>query len=162
MSREQYLYEEFVRVTKILNSQLHITPVLYGSLGFGKVAQTNFFPQDIDILVPLVYLEEKWDALYKVMKQVGYSLADLNEHEFYNGEIQIGFSFIEDLKNFAGVNYMGLESVEDDGVVYYLLTIEDYLKVYTKSSKDGYRRTKNNEKDLKKLEFFKKIKEADG
>ena len=162
MNRTEYLYEEFIRICKTLNGQLQITPVLYGSLGLGKVAQTDFLPQDIDILVPRVYLEERWDELLEIMGQLGYSLADLREHEFSNGETQIGFAFAEDLKRFADVAYQELETVEESGAAYHVLTAGDYLKVYTKSAQDGYRRTKNNQKDLEKLEYLRGMEETKG
>lgn len=159
MSREFYLYEEFISIAKALNQQLSITPVLYGSLGLGKVAQMDFSPQDIDILVPLIFLKEQWEMLQQTMEQLGYSLIDLNEHEFQKDDIKTGFAFTEDLLDFAAVDYKNLERVEDNGAYYHLLTVADYIKVYSKSFQDGYRRTKNNDKDLRKLEFFKKMKE---
>lgn len=47
--------------------------------------------------------------------------------------------------------------LKDNEVNYYLLTINEYLKVYNRSLKDGYRRTKNNNKDLKKIEILTKL-----
>lgn len=57
MAKELDLYEEFINISKFLTRQLDIVPVLYGSLGLGKVTQMDFSPQDIDILVPLAFLE---------------------------------------------------------------------------------------------------------
>ena len=159
MSREFYLYEEFIYISKILNRQLSIVPVLYGSLGLGKATQMDFSPQDIDILVPLIFLEEKWVMFQSAMEQLGYSLIDLSEHEFQKEDIKIGFAYTEDLLDFAAVDYKNLERVEENGAYYHLLTVTDYLKVYSKSFQDGYRRTKNNNKDLRKLEFLKKLRE---
>ena len=159
MSREFYLYGEFIYISKILNQQLSIVPVLYGSLGLGKATQVDFSPQDIDILVPLTFLEEKWEMLQSTMEQLGYSLIDLSEHEFQKDDIKIGFAYTEDLLDFAAVDYKNLERVEENGAYYHLLTVTDYLKVYSKSFQDGYRRKKNNNKDLRKLEFLKKLRE---
>ena len=36
MTRELYLYKEFISISGILNQQLDIVPVLYGLLGLGK------------------------------------------------------------------------------------------------------------------------------
>lgn len=160
MSREFYLYEEFISIAKVLNQQLNIVPVLYGSLGLGKVAQVDFSPQDIDILVPLIFLEEQWEMLQQTMEQLGYSLIDLNEHEFQKENIKIGFAYTEDLLDFAAVDYKNLERIEDNEAYYHVLTVADYIKIYRKSFQDGYRRTKNNEKDLRKLEVLKKWKEG--
>ncbi|QHJ69603.1 hypothetical protein [Planococcus halotolerans] len=159
MNRAAALYGEFTSVCKVLNDELHITPVLYGSLGLAKTTGTDFSPQDIDILVPLIFLENRWGALCGVMERLGYELADLREHEFHNGETQIGFSFMEDLKSFADIDYLNLAAGEEDGAAYYTLNAADYFKVYKKSSEDGYRRTKNDQKDLKKLKVLQQILE---
>lgn len=157
MTKDHDLYKEFINISKSLNRQLDIVPVLYGSLGLEKVTQMDFSPQDIDILVPLAFLEEKWEILKDTMEQLDYMLVDLDEHEFMKSDSKIGFAFIEDLVEFAVVDYKSLQVFEDSGAKYYLLTISDYLKVYNKSLQDGYRRTKNNSKDFKKLEILKKL-----
>lgn len=154
------MHKEFIRLCKILNSQLLIKPILYGSLGLGKAAKMNFSPQDIDILVPFVYLNDQWDALKNLMELLGYSVIDVREHEFSDGDQTVGFSFIEDLEAFAEIDYRNLEKLLQDGAEYYVLSLDDYLKVYTKSSADGYRRSKNNEKDLEKIDLIRKLKEA--
>jgi len=38
-----------------------------------------------------------------------------------------------------------------------LLTLPQYLKVYTESSKDSYRKDKNNAKDFKRIEMIQNI-----
>jgi hypothetical protein len=157
MNRGLYLYKEFIYISRLLNENLEIVPVLYGSLGLEKVAKVDFSPQDIDILVPLTYLEEKWQLLQHTMEQLGYMMVNLQEHEFIKNDIKIGFAFTEDLLKFADVDYTSLNVFEDNGSEYYLLTISDYLKVYNKSLQDGYRRTKNNNKDLNKIEILNKI-----
>lgn len=159
MNRTSALYGEFTSICNALNDELRITPVLYGSLGLAKTTGTDFSPQDIDILVPLIFLEDRWDELCKVMKRLGYELTDLREHEFHNGEMQIGFSFMEDLKSFAEIDYLKLAAVEEGGAAYYMLNAADYFKVYKKSSEDGYRRTKNDQKDLEKLKVLQQILE---
>ena len=157
MTQGYHLYQEFLYVAKVLNERLAIVPVLYGSLGLEKLTQMDFSPQDIDILVPLAFLEEKWELLKQTMEQLGYTLVDVAEHEFMKNDCKIGFAFIEDLATFAEVDYKSLERFEDHGANYFLLTISDYHKVYTKSLQDGYRRTKSNSKDLQKLMILSKL-----
>ncbi|MDN7243051.1 hypothetical protein QWY14_14700 [Planococcus sp. N028] len=154
MAKEADLYNEFLAVATFLNRRLTITPVLYGSLGLTKATHVDFAPQDIDILVPLLFLEEKWDVLKAVMEELGYLLIDMDEHEFQKEDNKIGFSFIEDLKGFAGVDDQALTLVEEEGASYYRLSLADYIKVYQRSSQDGYRRTKNDQKDLEKLKIL--------
>lgn len=160
MNKDQHLQKEFIGLCKSFNKEFRIIPVLYGSLGFGKATKLEFSPQDIDILVPFVYLNEQWSALKNLMEWLGYSVIDYREHEFSDGYNQVGFSFIEDLEIFAGVDHRSLEKVLEDGAEYYVLSLDDYLKIYTKSSTDGYRRTKNYGEDLKKMEVIRKIKEV--
>jgi len=157
MNRGLYFFKEFIEIARLLNKQLDILPVLYGSLGLGIVAKVDFSPQDIDILVPLTYLEDKWEILQYTMEQLGYRMVNLHEHEFVKNDIKIGFAFTEDLLEFADVDYTSLNLVEDTGSEYYLLTIPDYVKVYNQSLQDGYRRTKNNNKDLKKVKILTEI-----
>ncbi len=104
MTKDHELYEEFINVSNFFNRQLDIVPVLYGSLGLEKVTQMDFSPQDIDILVPLAFLEEKWEILKDTMEQLDYTLVDLDEYEFMKDDSKIGFAFMEDLIEFANVD----------------------------------------------------------
>lgn len=150
-------YNEFLRIARRLNDELDIVPVLYGSLGLQVKSGIDLDPQDIDVLVPLEYLQEKWDGLRQTVEKMGYSFVDLHEHEFRKDGSKLAFAFMEDLAVFAGVDYSRLERVEEDGAMYQALSLEDFLKVYSNSLKDGYRRVKNNNKDMTKIEFIKKL-----
>lgn len=160
MNRELYLYKEFICISRLFNQKLDIVPVLYGSLGLGRITGIDFSPQDIDILVPLTYLEEKWQLLQETMEQLGYMLVNLQEHEFIKNDIKVGFAFMEDLLVFAEVDYTSLNVFEDTDSQYYFLNISDYIKVYSKSLQDGYRRTKNNNKDLNKIDILNKMNQG--
>jgi hypothetical protein len=151
------LYDEFIEITKSLNKDLNIIPVLYGSLGLEKVTGVEFSPQDIDILVPLTFLEEKWVILKSLLENLGYELIDLHEHEFKKDNVKIGISYYEDLKKFANIDYNTLMKNEDNGATYRTLSISEYLKVYNRSLLDGYRRTKNNNKDQSKIKILNKL-----
>lgn len=59
------LYNEFINIAKTFNKELGIIPLLYGSLGLEKVTGLDFSPEDIDLLIPLIFLEEKWEKLKK-------------------------------------------------------------------------------------------------
>ncbi|AUZ26544.1 hypothetical protein C1T28_08290 [Bacillus subtilis] len=151
------LYNEFINIAKTFNKELDTIPLLYGSLGLEKVTGLDFSPEDIDILIPLIFLEGKWRRLKNIMEVQGYKMVDLHEHEFRKTNIKVGIAHIEDLKPFADVDYKNLEIFEDDGAKYHLLTIDDYLKVYHKSLLDGYRRTKKNNKDQIKINILNKL-----
>jgi hypothetical protein len=152
-----HLYYEFIKVSRKLNQKLKITPILYGSLGLEKVTGLDFLPQDIDILVPLRFIKNEWQTLKETMEELNYTLVDLHEHKFVKGKFEIGFSFEEDLWQFAGVNYEELKEITVDEVSFRLLSVEEYLNVYKRSLEDGYRRTKNNNKDIKKIEVLKSL-----
>ncbi|RTR34009.1 hypothetical protein EKG37_07295 [Robertmurraya yapensis] len=152
-------YNEFLTIAKTLNQELKIIPVLYGSLGLSRVAKVDFSPQDIDILVPFIFLKERWPELKTTIEGLGYELTDLHEHEFRKAEFKIGIAYLEDLRLFADVDYKSLLKNVDDRAVYYTLSISDYKKVYSKSLLDGYRRNKNNNKDQRKLDFLNEFEQ---
>ena len=151
------LYDEFLIIAQKLNENLDIIPVLYGSLGLKVISDIEFYPQDIDMLIPLEYLKDKWGLLRNTIEELEYDLVDLHEHEFHKEGVKIAFSFEEDLLPFAGIDYTKLKVINEDGIKYKVLSLEDYLKVYSKSVKDGYRRSKNNNKDIHKIEKIKEV-----
>lgn len=131
-------------------------PLLFGSLGLEQRLHTNLHAEDIDVLIPEVFLNEKWDCIVFLMGENGYVLYDLHEHAFEKSGVSVAFASIESLIPFAGVNPAGIPVVEEEGVRYSLLSLQDYLKVYTASAKDGYRQNKKNKKDEQKIEWIKK------
>ncbi|MFZ2150709.1 MAG: hypothetical protein WAZ12_00105 [Candidatus Absconditicoccaceae bacterium] len=149
------LYNEFLIIAKELNS-IDITPVLYGSLGLSMLLNIDLKPQDIDILIPENFLKTDWNLFKNLIEKLGYKLVDLHEHEFKKEKIKIAFATQENLKPFANVDHNNLEIVQNIGA-YKQLSLQDYLKVYTKSSKDSYRKDKNNDKDATKINIIKSI-----
>lgn len=150
-------YEEFINISRNLNNQLGMIPLLYGSLGLQVISGIDFYADDIDVLIPKKFLEESWAEFKRTLEAMGYTLIDLHEHEFIKDDMKVAFAGIEELYDFAGVDYKSLEVVEVDGTKHRRLGLEDYLKVYTKSSFDSYRRSKNNDKDLTKIQVLKQI-----
>ncbi|MGM0420656.1 MAG: hypothetical protein ACQEQG_06630 [Bacillota bacterium] len=152
-------YQEFLRIAKKLNSLLKIIPLLYGSLGLEIVIGLDCNPDDIDILIPERFIHWNWEEFQVIIESMGYELTDHAEHAFSNGKFKIAFAAIDDLVPFAGINPEEVRIVEDEKVKYKLLELEDYLKVYMQSSKDSYRRDKNNDKDIDKINKIKKLLE---
>jgi len=151
------LFQEFLNITSNLNNELDIVPVLYGSLGLQLKSGIDFVPQDIDVLVPLKFLNKEWSTLRELVERMGYTFVDLREHEFHKNGIKLAFAFMEDLADFAGVDYRTLETIEMGGVKYHTLQLDDFLKVYSRSLNDSYRRTKNNNKDATKIHKIEEI-----
>lgn len=146
----------FLQIAKNLNETLGVVPLLFGSLGLEQRLGEKLNADDIDILIPEEYLDEKWDKIIEVMTALGYSLYDVHEHAFEKDGVSAAFASIENLVPFAGVDTVLIPAVDEDGIRYYLLELEDYLKVYTASSRDGYRRDTKNKNDIEKIELIKR------
>ena len=151
--------ELFLHIARKLNEKLWITLLLFGSLGLEQRLGANLNADDIDVLIPEEYLDEKWDMLVEVMTTLGYSLYDIHEHAFEKDGVSAAFASIENLVPFANVDITRIPVVDEDNVRYYLLGLEDYLKVYTASSKDGYRRDTKNKNDMEKIELIRRALE---
>ena len=148
--------KEFLYIAELLNEKLHIVPLLFGSLGLEQRLNTNLNADDIDVLIPEVFLNEKWNSVVTIMNDNGYDLYDLHEHAFGKSGLNVAFASIEDLTPFAGINLTKIPVIEEVGVRYYLLDLQDYLKVYIASSNDGYRKNIKNKKDEQKIELINK------
>ena len=147
---------EFLCVSESLNKKLDIVPLLFGSLGLEQRLHTSLNADDIDVLIPEVFLNEKWDSIVAVMNDNGYVLHDLHEHAFEKSGLSFAFGSIESLTPFAGIDIDKIPIIEESGICYYLLDLQDYLKVYTASSKDGYRKNIRNKKDEEKIKLINK------
>lgn len=148
------MQKEFLHIAQLLNKNLNIIPLLFGSLGLEQRLHTNLNADDIDILIPETFLNEKWNSIVTIMNDNGYVLYDLHEHAFEKSGLSVAFASIESLTPFAGVNLSKIPVVEEAGIRYYLLNLQDYLKVYIASSKDGYRKNTKNKKDEEKIELI--------
>ncbi|WP_028973202.1 hypothetical protein [Spirochaeta cellobiosiphila] len=149
------MLEEFLRIAKFLNDKLNLTPLLYGSLGLEILIKEDLSPQDIDFLIPEIFIKGKWVILKTLIEDIGYHLVDLHEHEFFNGEYQIAFAEIEGLEKDINVRPNQIKTHQKSGVTYKLLNLEQYLLAYEYSSKDGYRRNKNDNKEFAKIDKIK-------
>ena len=148
--------KEFLYVAESLNKKLNIVPLLFGSLGLEQRLHTSLNADDIDILIPEAFLDEEWNGVVTVMNDNGYALYDLHEHAFEKSGLSLAFASIESLTPFAGIDIAKIPIIEESGVYYYLLDLQDYLKVYTASSNDGYRKNIKNKKDEEKIKLINK------
>ncbi|WP_125766739.1 hypothetical protein [Lapidilactobacillus wuchangensis] len=149
--REQDLMTEFLRIGKTFNRDLRTMPTLYGSLGLWKISDVTFDADDIDILVPKPFLKSGWKELIEAMKSLNYELKDEHEHKFSNGQYEVGISFVEDLDDYAGLDYRQMACVNEDGCIYFQLNLDDYQKVYSHSLTDSYRQENKGAGDTAKL-----------
>ena len=144
----------FLENANILSDKFGILPLLYGSLGLEYLTGDALGSDDIDMLVPRVLITERWNEFKAILEVQGYVLADEHEHTFVRDGVAYSYADIEDLESFAGIRMKDIEMREADGVRFLLLSLEQYLLVYQKSSKDGYRVNVRQKKDADKIRFI--------
>ena len=154
-------YAAFLSVARLLNRRLNVVPLLFGSLGLERRLNTDLNADDIDVLLPERYVMDDWTALRALMESEGYRLMDESEHEFEKSGIRVAFAGIESLAPFAGIDVSGIPVISDGGADYMLLTLSDYLKVYTASSKDGYRKNVKHKQDQQKIDLIRRVLESE-
>ena len=144
----------FLENARLLSDKLGIVPLLYGSLGLEYLTSDVLGADDIDILIPRVFITDRWQEFKAVLEEHGYVLADEHEHTFVRDGVVYSYADIEDLESFAGISTEDIEMHEADGVRFLLLSLEQYLAVYKQSSKDGYRVNVRQKKDADKIKFI--------
>ena len=144
----------FLENARLLSNKFNIVPLLYGSLGLEHLTGDALDADDIDILVPRVFITERWHEFKSFLEAQGYALTDEHEHTFVRDGVAYSYADIEDLAPFAGIRMKDIETREADGVHFLLLSLEQYLAVYQKSSKDGYRVDIRQKKDADKIKFI--------
>ena len=144
----------FLENARILSDKFDIVPLLYGSLGLEYLTGDALDADDIDILVPRVFITERWHEFKALLEAQGHVLADEHEHTFVCDGVAYSYADIEDLESFAGIHAKDIEMQEADGVRFLLLLLEQYLAVYRQSSKDGYRVNIRQKKDADKIKFI--------
>ena len=144
----------FLENARFLSDKLGIVPLLYGSLGLEYLTGDALDADDIDILVPRVFITDSWQEFKAVLEEHGYVLVDEHEHTFVRDGVAYSYADIEDIESFAGINTEDIKMYEVDDVRFLLLSLEQYLAVYQKSSKDGYRVNVRQKKDADKIRFI--------
>ncbi len=144
----------FFENAKLLMDKFAIIPLMYGSLGLEYITGENLNADDIDILIPEVFLKERWEEFKNLLTDQGYILIDEQEHAFQKNRIHYAYASIEELESFAKINLSEIEQRNNDEVWFKLLSLEQYLKVYSASAKDGYRIKVRQKKDNDKITFI--------
>ena len=144
----------FIENARLLSDKFGIVPLLYGSLGLEYLTGDILGVDDIDILVPRVFIIDRWQEFKAVLEEHGYVLVDEHEHTFVRDGVAYSYADIEDLESFAGIRMKDVEMRKADDVRFLLLSLEQYLAVYQKSSKDGYRVNVRQKKDADKIRFI--------
>ena len=144
----------FLENARFLSEKFSMVPLLYGSLGLEYLTGDILGVDDIDILVPRVFITERWHEFKAVLEESGYVLVDEHEHTFVRDGVAYSYADIEDLESFAGIRMKDIEMREADGVNFLMLSLEQYHAVYKQSSKDGYRVNVRQKKDADKIRFI--------
>ena len=145
----------FFENAKILADKFGIIPLMYGSLGLEYITDENLDSDDIDILIPNAFVKERWDEFRCVLEENDYVLIDEHEHTFQKDGVCYSYAELEDLEAFAQIRLSDVECKSEYGVQFRVLSLEQYLKVYTASSKDGYRINVRQKKDADKILLIK-------
>ncbi len=144
----------FFKNAKLLNEKFDIIPLMYGSLGLEYITGKNLSADDIDILIPEVLLTDRWNEFKEFLTNEGYVLFDEHEHTFGKDGVFYSYASLEELESFAGIKLSDI-SIQSKGTVQFrLLSLEQYLMVYSSSVKDGYRVNIRKKKDKEKIEFI--------
>ncbi|MDR1642199.1 MAG: hypothetical protein LBT59_21115 [Clostridiales bacterium] len=161
------LYDEFLAINKKLAERFQVVPTLFGSLGLQvrlrleseKHASVDLNPDDIDILLPKQVMEERWDELFSLMENAGFTLVDLREHCFGRNDTRISFAAF-DLDEFASIKSDDVPIVADAGTSFRLLTLRQYLSVYEIFIGFEHRKGKRG-KDNAKIDLIRQALECD-
>lgn len=146
----------FFENAKLLFEKYGVLLLMYGSLGLEYITDENLNADDIDILIPEVFVTKRWDEFKNTMEEVGYVLVDEHEHTFQKNDISLSYASIEELEPFAKINLSEITEHCENGVSFKLLSLEQYLQVYHASAKDGYRVNVREKKDYDKITFIEK------
>lgn len=149
-------FDYFLQNAEILNDKFNIVPLLYGSLGLELLTNSSLNADDIDILIPQVFVTgDKWKEFKLFLESHGYTLINEHEHTFRKDCVDYSYASVESLKEFADIDICDIEIRNISGTKFMLLSLEQYLKVYQKSSLDGYRINVKEKQDKQKIEFIK-------
>lgn len=149
-------FDCFIENAELLNNKFGIVPLLYGSLGLEVLTDTSLNADDIDVLIPEVYVTgDRWTEFQMLLESNGYVLIDEHKHTFRKDGVDYSYASIEGLKAFADIDLHDIEIRNVSNTKFMLLSLQQYLKVYQKSSQDGYRMNVKEKQDNKKIEFIK-------
>ena len=147
--------QAFFENTQLLFDRMGIVPLLYGSLGLECITGKDLNADDIDILISEIFMTERWNEFKSVLENEGYTLCDEHEHTFEKNEVYYSYAKIEELEQFARISLDEIEIHQKEGLKFRLLSLEQYLKVYSASVRDGYRINVRCKKDAEKIAFIK-------
>ena len=154
-------FEVFLEVAGNLNNFLNVIPILYGSLGLYKIIGEYGKSNDIDVLVPDEFVDERWNELMNLMKKMGFKLENEHEHEFIRSAEIVAFAKQDDLIKRIKLYPNNLIVHNINNIKFKELSAKNYLSVYRLMLRDNYRQEKRGKADQEKIDLIEKyIKNA--
>ncbi len=149
-------FRVFFLVAKKLNA-LGVEPVLFGSLGVSTVINLEMPINDVDILIPDIWVEDRWRELIVLMSALDFSVYDELEHEFIRDSQKVAFAG-ESILGDISLTKSKLVRMATGELKYYIPTASQFLEIYRYSLNDGYRikKRKDNEKIKLLTEYLKR------
>ena len=146
-------FKIFLEITDQLNKH-GIFPILCGSLGVARLIKVNDI-EDIDIVIPDVWLTDKFAEFKNIMLGIGFKQDKDYPHEFNRAKkdgSHIGFEPRSSLKKDLGVVPKQIKTIEINGVKFGELSAEDYIAIYKKVIKMWEKRMAKRIYKVKELE----------
>jgi hypothetical protein len=144
-----------VEVASHLFKRLGSVPLLYGSLGLSLHIGDSVEVSDIDILIEQAIYDASAHRLPRLMRELDLELVDAHEQEYSRGGMRVGIASDGDMVRFAGIDPSTL-ATKGAPCRHRLLTLEQYLHVYTASQHDGYRQGARAKGDERKLALIRR------
>jgi hypothetical protein len=150
------IFNNFIWITKLLNTK-GITPVLYGSLGLYQIIEPLGKVDDIDFLIPDIWLTDKWPEFRSFLESHGFKMDNDHEHEFSHPDVDVWVAFgsLEEAKKHSGLDADKLGKAESFGTHYLTLSADQYLAAYEASLTDNYRQDRKGDADILKIQAIK-------
>ena len=104
--------DAFFENARLLQEEMQIVPLLYGSLGLEYLTKENLGADDIDILISEIYLSEQWAVFHAMLERNGYQLIDAHEHTFEKNGIHLSYARLEELESFAGIRISDIPTLD--------------------------------------------------
>jgi len=159
LKANQRKFKVFLKIAKELNKQFNVKPVLFGSLGiYRSINKMGQKTNDVDILLPEKYFNEKSEKLELMMNKLGFVRKRKGKKSFdfiLKNQI-ISFSKPNDLVRVIKSKLNDLKETRKSGAVFKEVLPLQYLSFYEYLLKNTYRQKKRKGADRKKIEMIKK------
>ncbi len=147
----------FLKIAKNLNCFLNITPIVYGSLGLYRIIGEHGRCEDIDILIPNEFVNERWNELIEVMERMGFKLGNEDKREFMCDSGAIAFLEQNDLIRRINLYPDTLIAHSINNIKFKELSIENYLAAYKFMVQDEHREKEKKKSDQEKADLIEKF-----